>query len=294
MQNMHKFTRKELQEGMSLYNKLYRLYPEIETASDIQDDFYIAQKISIILVVRWLNKYGIDIVVSMPEYTRQQLEEEYISDSMWDCDEMMSHFQNVILKMTSWKSYFYEVGNVFYEIKHIVEHSNPMPVDDEQKLLEIEVTFLQCFDEGPLKKHEKVFHDVLREIIGIMDGEMADVYDFAVYTNERIVNFNRKFHALECKDAEDDLLVRELLKIAYYDYIPFYALNFCGMPHGLMGEEIVYANLHYTPCYTADEVRFFTILPHELFRMFLLDRVMDYMEEKYPQLGMLEKGREAV
>lgn len=274
---------KHIQEGIFLIERIENCYPSKlyrnQTWSEHQH--FPAAKTAAILVSKFLKDIFKDSRIKMPVIP---CPEEEILDEIWDMKYLLEQVAETIIPHTSWKLECFPIMEMLSQSK---EYANKKSKDREIWMDNICKKFRSLFT-GIIARKMSFFRPELQTLVYRMEGNEINTEEIYVYYNNRIPRFLKTLEELTRESLLEEEYEEKNSVAAYIhrktpDYPFFYAVYDGQFPQGIMEEELVYTSLHctYTDGWGMD-VDGYMLKPEQFLSMYIMDRIMDYMELKYP------------
>lgn len=294
-----------LESGLRLSKELDSLFWGFTEEDSYKLEYLVKARFSIIMILRWMEKYVSEFNVTFYNMIPCRKRGEHFMDAIEIADvkdelgETMVRMENLFLDMsTSWSKQLYSgIGDFAVQC---MEEAQILAMkenrSEEEAFLDGEIAFTQMFQEGPLKTDANQFYEMLKqiyEIIGDPDSYYSgnvSIWYIQVLENQKLPVVKKALNGKVPLEKKELDIVKELFSDLWVADDPFHISDVMDYFTGQQGYHPKGKKLQYTfiagsnigddICY--DEHQY---LPHRGFEMYLLDRMILYLEKKYPEFA---------
>lgn len=292
-----------IESGLSLVKRIDQMlgdYTEEETQTG---GYLIRARLGIILVLRWLEKYvsGFNITMyDMLEYAPKNVDfvqaiEECQAENITELSETMEQMDNLLTGMTfSWRVHIYSsisfLANDCRETAEMLAKEKNRSAEDAW--IDGQIAFVQMFQEGPFKEEQDNFRELLNQLYDLAadreayeSGENGYWY-VSILENELLPRVMRAVEGKTPFTKKENEVLRTLLKDMIVIEDPFHASDVTYVMDFTQGMQKS-GKLQYLSMSCTDEVEGiyqdpYQYYPHRGLEMVLLDQMILYLDEKYP------------
>lgn len=261
-----------VEDGLNLCDRLDRLYNVVYGSASAYESvkFLVLAKTILILSIRWLQKNTDmfdDTDIAICSFAENDPEED-LFEMVWEMSQNMATFDGVVRSKTpSWK------------IDYVSDIS---PVAQEESKENFEKVFMASL-AGEYKEEFQACVNNTYDLA--QDGEMY--MDFLeIRVNEKIPKFFRLYTDNKETFTQREISIINALKtiICLNDLSPFYELCMEGIPNKLTDKALITCFIAYSYSPSGENLQEYLYRPEEGIRSYLLEQMMEYMEEKYPNI----------
>ena len=286
---------KILQEGMETVNKCCNLLEFYSDTDTSKPEYLLRLKLVTVMILRWLEKYETQLEIPLYGIRGKNIQvvKETVrkdEDILTLVGQQMNDMECVFIKLCpSWKYDCYTgVSRCAAACYDTAIDCLGESEDYEAAFVDGKYAFIQCFKYGPFKEEQSKYWDFLGDVYDLFSSlnECRYAEYLEVLRNTKILKYKKLLEKELFSEREQDLLQTAINDLVV-DYDPFHSSElseFFNVGQGIQRTEVVY---HFMAM-QADDMSMnsasYQYYPHRGLEMYLLERLMVYLERSYPEI----------